>query len=164
MVLFYLINFRLFCGPIYILLKSYILRSLSFGQIVGHYIPLLNKIFIFVVISSLTCNMKYIYFLLGEAHHGLCNLLIFLMKQFLSLIEVCYFFHFKFIDFFLLASFSITLVFLLAPSMFSSFVFSIFCLLVKSLKTLYFPMSVSLNTACGYCYILFSFSVLFYSS
>lgn len=101
MVLFYLINFRLFCGPIYILLKSYILRSPSFGQIVGHYIPLLNKIFIFVVISSLTCNMKYIYFLLGEAHHGLCNLLTFLMKQFLSLIEVCYFFHFKFIDFFL---------------------------------------------------------------
>ena len=92
MVLFYLINFRLFCGPIYILLKSYILRSPSFGQIVGHYILLLNKIFIFVVISSLTCNMKYIYFLLIEAHHGLCNLLTFLMKQFLSLIEVCYFF------------------------------------------------------------------------
>ena len=100
MVLFYLINFRLFCGPIYILLKSYILlRSPSFGQIVGHYIPLLNKIFIFVVISSLTCNMKYIYFL-GEVHHGLCNLLTFLMKQFLSFIEVCYFFRFKFIDFF----------------------------------------------------------------
>lgn len=156
MVLFYLINFRLFCGPIYILLKSCILlRFPSFGQIVGHYIPLLNKNFIFVVISSLTCNRKYVYFLLGEAHHGLCNLLTFLMKQFLSLIEVCYFFHFKFIDFFLLASFSITLVFLLAPSMFSSFAFSIFCLLVKSLKTLYFPVSISLNTAMDtaiYCF------------
>lgn len=89
MVLFYLINFKLF-GPIYILLKSYIsLRLFPFlGQIVGHYI--LNKIFIFVVISSLTCKRGIMCFLLGQAYHGLCNLLAFLMKQFLSFIDQVY--------------------------------------------------------------------------
>lgn len=89
-VLFYLINFKLFCGPIYILLKSYIsLRLPPFlGQIVGHYI--LNKIFIFVVISSLTCKCGIMCFLLGQTYHGLCDLLAFLMKQFLSFIDKVY--------------------------------------------------------------------------